>query len=125
MSGDSLLLSRRDLEFMLYEWLDIEQLTRAERFADHNRETFDAVLETFERIASDLFEPHYQKSDREEPQFVDGKAVVIPEVHAALKAVAESGLIAAAQDDDLGGMQLPQTVEKAGIAYYAMGRGRT
>ena len=117
MSGDSLLLSRRDLEFMLYEWLDIEQLTRAERFADHNRETFDAVLETFERIASDLFEPHYQKSDREEPQFVDGKAVVIPEVHAALKAVAESGLIAAAQDDDLGGMQLPQTVEKAGIAY--------
>eukprot|EP01035_Chromulina_nebulosa_P033945 gene33946-biopygen22031 len=76
---------------MLYEWLDVEALTKAPRFADHSRETFDAVLDTFERIATDLFEPHYQKSDREEPQFIDGKARLIPEIATALKAVAESG----------------------------------
>ncbi|HEY1821093.1 MAG TPA: acyl-CoA dehydrogenase N-terminal domain-containing protein, partial [Trebonia sp.] len=46
------LLSRRDLEFLLYEWLDIESVTRRPRFADCSRETFDAVLE----LAQDLAE---------------------------------------------------------------------
>jgi butyryl-CoA dehydrogenase len=36
----SVLLSRRDLDFLLYEWLDVELLTKRERFADHSRETF-------------------------------------------------------------------------------------
>ena len=118
MTGtNSLLLSRRDLEFMLYEWLDVGALTHASRYRDHSRETFDAVLETYERIATDLFATHYQKSDREEPVF-DGKtARVIPEVAVALKAVAGSGLFAATQDYELGGMQLPCVVEKAGMAY--------
>ena len=38
------LLSSRNLAFELYEVLDAEGLTRRERFAEHNRETFDAVL---------------------------------------------------------------------------------
>lgn len=115
----SLLLSRRDVEFMLYEWLDAEALTQSSRYCDHNRETFDAALQTYERIATDLFAPHYQKSDREEPQFEAGRARVIPEVAPALAAVAESGLIAAGQDYERGGMQLPTVVEKAGFAYLS------
>lgn len=113
----SLLLSRRDLEFMLYEWLDVGALTGSLRYQDHSRETFDAVLETYERIATDLFATHYQKSDREEPIFDGTTAQVIPEVAIALKAAARSGLFAATQDYELGGMQLPCVIEKAGLAY--------
>jgi alkylation response protein AidB-like acyl-CoA dehydrogenase len=116
-ASTELFLSRRDLDFMLYEWLDIESLNRAPRYQDHDRATFDAVLETYERIATDLFATHYQKSDREEPSFDGETAQVIPEVAVALKAVAESGLFAATQDYGLGGMQLPGVVEKAGMAY--------
>ena len=53
----SRILSRRNLEFVLYEWLDAAALTERERFADHARETFDAALETSERIATDAFYP--------------------------------------------------------------------
>jgi alkylation response protein AidB-like acyl-CoA dehydrogenase len=113
----SLLLSRRDLDFLLHEWLGVATLTQAARYRDHSRETFDAVLETYERIATDLFATHYQKSDREEPVFDGLTARVIPEVAVALKAVAESGLFAATQDYALGGMQLPYVIEKAGMAY--------
>lgn len=116
-STTSLLLSRRDLEFMLYEWLDAEALTTAGRYGDHGRGTFDAVLETYERIATDLFATHYQKSDREEPEFDGHSARVIPEIAVAIRAVAESGLFAATQDYALGGMQLPCVIEKAGLAY--------
>ena len=114
----SLILSRRDLNFILYEWLGVEALTRIPRYADHSRETFDAALDTCERIATDLFAPHNKRSDQHEPEF-DGEAVrMIPEVGAALKAFCEAGLMAAGQDYEYGGMQLPVVLEKAAFAYF-------
>ncbi|MBO4120728.1 acyl-CoA dehydrogenase [Cupriavidus gilardii] len=114
----SLILSRRDLDFLLYEWLDVETLTRIPRYADHSRETFDAALDTCEKIATDLFAPHNKKNDQQEPHF-DGETVtIIPEVKSALKAFCDAGLMAAGQDYELGGMQLPVVVEKAGFAYF-------
>ena len=120
----SLLLSRRDLEFMLYEWLDVAALSSAPRYADHSRETFDAVLDTCERMATELFAPHNQKADQHEPHF-DGQAVrLIDEVKPALQAFADAGLLAASQDYELGGMQLPTVVEKAALTYiYAANIG--
>ncbi|MBB1062133.1 acyl-CoA dehydrogenase [Marilutibacter spongiae] len=113
----SLLLSRRDLDFLLHDWLDVGALAAAPRFADHNRETFDAVLDACERVASEMFAPHYQKADREEPRFDGERVHLIDEVKAALDAFCESGLIAAGQDYALGGMQLPLVVANAGLAY--------
>ncbi len=52
MNPASLILSRRDLDFLLYEWLDAGALCARPRFADHNRETFDAVLDLCEQLAT-------------------------------------------------------------------------
>jgi alkylation response protein AidB-like acyl-CoA dehydrogenase len=114
----SLILSRRDLDFLLYEWLDVEKLTVAARYADHSRETFDAALDTCEKIATDLFATHNKKNDEQEPRF-DGETVhIIPEVRRALTAFCEAGLMAAGQDYELGGMQLPMVLEKAAFAWF-------
>jgi acyl-CoA dehydrogenase len=43
---------------------------------------------------------------------------MIPEVKTALNAFRDAGLLAAGQDFDFGGMQLPCVVEKAGFAYF-------
>jgi Acyl-CoA dehydrogenase N terminal len=48
-TAPSTVMSARDLEFLLYEWRDVESLTTRERFADHSRETFDAVLDADDR----------------------------------------------------------------------------
>ncbi len=114
----SKLLSRRDLEFLLHEWLDAASLCSRPRFADHSRETFDSALDTAERIATELFLPHRRKSDVEEPEFDGERVRLIPEVKAAFEAFAGAGLLAAAQDYDLGGMQLPALVDKACFAYF-------
>jgi alkylation response protein AidB-like acyl-CoA dehydrogenase len=114
----SKILSRRDLDFLLYEWLHVETLTERERFADHSADTFNAAIDTCERIAVDLFAPHNKKSDQNEPHF-DGTAVhMIADVKVALDAFSAAGLMAAGQDFDNGGMQLPCVVEKAGFAYF-------
>ncbi|MDQ2626905.1 MAG: acyl-CoA dehydrogenase N-terminal domain-containing protein, partial [Actinomycetota bacterium] len=41
----STLLSRRDLDFLLFDWLRIDELTRRARFAEHSRDTFAGALQ--------------------------------------------------------------------------------
>ena len=114
----SLLLSDRDIEFLLYEWLDIESVTSRERFKEHSRETFDAVLDLSKVIATDHFAPHNKKADANEPKFDGAKVELIPEVAEALGIFAKSGLFASAMDESVGGMQLPQTVANAAFAWF-------
>ena len=113
----SLLLSRRDVEFLLYDWLDVAALAARPRFQDHSRETFDAAIDTAEQIATELFAPHNKLSDEQEPRFDGERVSLLPEVKRALDAFSAAGLMAAGQDFELGGMQLPLTVEKVISAY--------
>jgi alkylation response protein AidB-like acyl-CoA dehydrogenase len=115
----SRLISRRDLEFLLYEWLDVPSFCNRARFADHSRETFDATLDTAERLATERYLPHRRKSDTHEPEFDGERVTVIPEVPEAVRAYAEAGLLSATHDYDFGGMQLPHSVDKACFAYFA------
>ena len=111
---------RSTLDFLLFEWLEVSNLQQRERFADHSRETFDAVLETCERIAKEKYAPFNRLVDVEEPHF-DGEKVILPQAtHDAQKAYAASGMLSAAQDYDIGGMQLPYTVEAAANSFFAM-----
>ena len=112
------LLSSRNLAFELYEVLDAEALTQRERFAEHNRETFDAAIATARGIAEELFAPHNRKNDEHEPQYVDGAAVLIPEVEPALRAFHEAGFLNATRDFEHGGMQLPNLLSQACFAHF-------
>ena len=111
------------LEFLLYDWLKAETLTQRQRFAEHSRETFDAVMDTCERIAREKYAPFNRLVDTQEPHTeteTDGSLrVVLPQAtHDARAAYAESGMLAAAQDHEHGGMQLPYLVEAAANAFF-------
>ncbi len=110
---------RATLDFLLHDWLQVESLTSRPRFAEHSRETFAAVLDTCERIARDKFAPFNRLVDTEEPRF-DGERVILPQAtHDAWHAYAESGMLAAAQGEAWGGMNLPYVVEAAANAFFA------
>ncbi|HEY8508548.1 MAG TPA: acyl-CoA dehydrogenase [Steroidobacteraceae bacterium] len=113
----SLLLSRRDVDFLLFEWLDVTRLAEREAFADHSRQTFEAALDTYSEIAHAEFAPHNKKVDREPPHLVGENVVSLPEQRSALQAFAAAGLLAACQDESFGGMRLPYVVERAGLAF--------
>ena len=111
---------RPTLDFLLHDWLQVESLQSRERFADHSRETFDAVLDTCERIAREKFAPFNRLVDTQEPQF-DGEKVILPQAtQDAYDAYAASGMLSAAQDYEIGGMQLPYTVEAAANSFFSM-----
>ena len=110
---------RNTTDFLLYQWLDSEQLCQRDRFNEHSRETFDAVLDTCERIAREKFAPFNRTVDTQEPAF-DGEKVILPEcTKQAHDAYVASGMLSAAQDHDIGGMQLPYTLEAAANAFFA------
>ncbi|MEX8195119.1 acyl-CoA dehydrogenase [Comamonas guangdongensis] len=110
---------RSTIDFLLYDWLQAEGLSRRRRFADHSRDTFDAVMDTCERIAREKYAPFNRTVDLQEPQF-DGEKVILPQcTYDARRAYAESGMLSAAQDYAMGGMQLPYTVEAAANCFFA------
>jgi alkylation response protein AidB-like acyl-CoA dehydrogenase len=100
------LLSRRELDFLLFDWLGVE-----------DRETVEAVLKLGEQVATDLFLPHYRDADRDEPHLTPEGVKIHPAIVAALAQYAELGLPGLSFPEALGGMGLPSTVY---VAVYAM-----
>ncbi|WP_101760103.1 acyl-CoA dehydrogenase [Oceanicoccus sp. KOV_DT_Chl] len=111
------ILDRRDLEFMLYELFDTEALTQRPRYADHNRETFQAAMDTAQTIAEKYLLPNRLKVDQHQPTFDGDRVQMIPEIKVALDAIASAGLISPGADYDDGGMQLPAIVSAVANGY--------
>ena len=114
----SAIINRRDLDFQLFEVLDTEALTARPRYAEHSKETFLAVLDTAEAMATEKFAPHNHKADANEPTFDGQRVTMIPEVKEALQAFSAAGFIAAAHDFERGGMQLPVTMTQAAFSLF-------
>jgi alkylation response protein AidB-like acyl-CoA dehydrogenase len=109
------LIPRRELKFQLHDWLRVDALLHAPRFAAHSAETFDAVMDGCDRLAAEVFAPCYQAADRDEPHFDGENVSVHPQIAEAVRAFAVSGLVSATEDESVGGMQLPVVVEKAAL----------
>jgi len=126
----SVIVHRRDLDFLLHELLDLDRLFATARYDGLDRPMVTGLLDTAQAIAEQHYLPLAASLDANEPRFVDGRAEIMPEVGEALRAYADAGLIAAGFDTDAGGLQLPYTVTVAmngmfnaaniGIANYAM-----
>ena len=61
------LLNDRDIDFMLYEFLDTDSLLQRPRYQEHSREIFSATLDTAKVIAEKYFANHNTKGDANEP----------------------------------------------------------
>lgn len=105
--------SKRDLQFNLYELLNIEQLTQYAYYQDHDRESFEMVLEAAEQIADKMLHPLLTEMDRKEPQLVEGKIRVHEGMKAITKRFGEDGWINATFSYEEGGQQVPVTVHNA------------
>ncbi len=114
-----MLIPRREIDFHLYDVLSAAALCDEPRYAAHDRQVFDAILDAAERIAADCFAPHAAACDRDEPALRDGRVWLLPETREALDAYNAAGFGAATFDRADGGMQLPELVGQAAGAMFA------
>jgi butyryl-CoA dehydrogenase len=117
------MLNERDIEFMLYEFLNSESLSSRERYKDHDRQTFNEVISTTKAIAEKHFLPIRQKLDTHQPTFDGVKVHLLPELKPAIDAILESGLASATADYEYSGMQLPPAVALMSGAYLTVAGG--
>ncbi len=111
-------IDRPMLDFLLHDWLKLDELLDREAYADHSRSSIAAMLDTAARLAESHFLPYYKKADREEPWQDEHGAHVIPEVRAAITAYADAGFAAAPFPQSLGGLGIPFLVHNAAMAYF-------
>jgi butyryl-CoA dehydrogenase len=105
---------RQTLDFLLYDWLQAGA-DRARALCRAFAETFDAVLDTCERSPARALQP----PGRHRSRISTASACTCRRPRTTRAAYAESGMLAAAQDYDVGGMQLPCVVEMAGNAFFS------
>ena len=114
----SLLVNRRDLDFVLYELLNIESLNTTERYAGQDRALYEATIDAAETLATEKFATHAAESDEHEPKLEDGRVRLIPAIKDATDAYVEAGFMGMSMDAEAGGMQLPWTIAQACAAYF-------
>ncbi|WP_373497479.1 acyl-CoA dehydrogenase [Aquiflexum sp.] len=105
--------SKRDLHFQLFENIDALSLTSFDYFKDHNRETFEMVLDAADQIGVTSLRPLLTEMDRNEPQLVDGKIIVHEGMKKIYRQYGEDGWINACFPYEEGGQQLPNTIQAA------------
>ncbi len=106
-------INRRDLDFLLFEWLPLNELLHAPRFAAHDSEGIAAVLSVAQKLAEQKLAPHLRASDTMEP-FRQGTHVrVLPAVRIAVLDIAAAGLFGAVFDGEYGDLQMPHVVDIA------------
>lgn len=111
-------LSKRDLQFQLYEVLDTGALTARPRHAEHSREVYDDVLNLAYNVAEKYFANHTREADLNEPHVEGGRVKLVPGVEAAMKAFRDAGFFSAHHDEELGGLQMPWVVMQAVQAHF-------
>jgi alkylation response protein AidB-like acyl-CoA dehydrogenase len=115
------LLSDRDVEFLLYEVLEVEKLCALPVFADHGRETFELFLQSARRIARQVLLPSYRPIDSEPPLLRDGRITLHPRIKEIYPQLIALGLANATRPASVGGQQLPLAVFSLASAYLMAG----
>jgi len=106
-----LLNDRRDVQFVLYEQLDIESLTKDPKYADLNRKTFDLVISEARTLATKELLPISAEGDKEGCSFENGEVKVPESFHRVYQLIMEGEWIALSDDIDVGGQGMPQVVK--------------
>ncbi|MGV7930693.1 MAG: acyl-CoA dehydrogenase [Spirochaetota bacterium] len=102
--------SERNLRFTLYDVHDVASLAGSAYYADHGRETFDILLDTARKIATEHLYPFYTEMDRNPPRFENGGIRVHPSVRDYLRIAGEGGWINAVFPYEMGGQQIPVSI---------------
>jgi alkylation response protein AidB-like acyl-CoA dehydrogenase len=107
------LVNRRDIDFNLYEVLDVESITENEFYEDHSKETFSLALDTAYQLAHEIMWPQFQPMDNEGVKLENGVTTVPEGMHDIWNALKDGGWIALPNEYDVGGQQFPMTIQLA------------
>jgi alkylation response protein AidB-like acyl-CoA dehydrogenase len=112
---------RRDVDFVLFEQMDGEALSRHEQFAEFNRKTMELVVSEARNLAVKEILPTQQEGDRAGCRFDNG-AVTVPECYKRpWQQFCEGEWLALTEDPQYGGQGMPRLLSMAANDYLVGG----
>jgi alkylation response protein AidB-like acyl-CoA dehydrogenase len=111
-------LRDRDIDFLLYEFLDTASLLERPRYRQHSVDVFRETVDAARTVAAKYLLPHYQRGDANEPTFDGSKVTVLPDTHEAWQVIRDSGFLKAGCDEADGGLQLPEVIVRTVMTYF-------
>jgi alkylation response protein AidB-like acyl-CoA dehydrogenase len=112
-----LLADRRDIDFVLYEQLDVEKLTSYEKFSDFNKKMFNMIIKEARQLAIKEFLPSNAEGDRDGVKFEDGKVYVPECFHRPYQIFLDGEWTSMMESPEYGGQGLPNVVNTAAYEY--------
>ncbi len=110
---------QRDIDFILYEQLNVEVFLKAKKYSDFNKKMFKMVVTEARNLAVKEILPTYAESDRDGVEFKNGKVKVPVCLKRVLKLLREGEWGALTADPEYGGQGLPHTLFQACFEYMA------
>ncbi len=111
---------RRDLDFVLYEQLKVDELTQLDKYKVFNKKTFDMIITEARNFAIKELLPANAEGDREGLRFEDGQVKVPECFHRAYKLLLAGEWTSLTEDPDWGGQGLPVNISLA-VGEYLYG----
>jgi alkylation response protein AidB-like acyl-CoA dehydrogenase len=108
---------RRDVDFVLFEQLAVDDLSNHDRYAEFNRKTIELVVTEARNLALKEFLPAQQEGDLEGCRFENGQ-VKVPECYRQpWELFLEGEWLALPEDPEHGGQGMPRAVSLAANDY--------
>ncbi len=108
---------RRDIDFVLFEQLDLNALLKSRKFAGLSRKMFEMVINEARTFGIKEILPTYAEGDRQGVRFEKGQVKVPDCFHRPYQLFVEGEWIAMAEDPDVGGQGLPLIIRQAAYEY--------
>ncbi|MBF0102615.1 MAG: acyl-CoA dehydrogenase [Desulfobacterales bacterium] len=112
-----LIADRRDVDFVLFEQMNVETLTQNEKFNEFDKKTIDLIVTEAKNLAIKEILPT-QKDAEHGCTFSNGKVTVPQSFHKAYKLLREGDWLAMADDPKVGGQGMPKMVALAANEYF-------
>ncbi len=106
----NLLVDERDVKFVLYEQLNVEELCESEQYAEFSREMFDMVLDAATKLAEKELAPTNADGDRNGVVLENGNVKVPESFHRAYQLYCEGGWAALPVSEEHGGQGFPHSI---------------
>ncbi len=108
-----------DREDLLFQLFEVAQLEDQIAGTELDREAVMGILDTADQISTDHFLPLGKLLDENEPEFVDGRAVIPEQAISAVRAQIDAGFVGSGFELESGGMGLPETVHQAAAFIFS------
>jgi alkylation response protein AidB-like acyl-CoA dehydrogenase len=108
---------QREVDFILYELLRVDELLKEEQFADFSKKSFDMIIGEARKLALKEVLPTLAEGDRQGIRFENGKVRAPDSFHRARAMVREAELISLPEDPAWGGQGLPYQISIAVMDY--------